>query len=61
MELIGQLSSLLLEKVDTNKQKTVSPKQRKKLEAKLKELRQWKCENVYEEVPNQGKDSISLR
>ena len=53
MEIIDQLSNVSPEdEIQTNETLLVQNKE-KTLEAKLKELQQWKSEKVYEEVPYQ--------
>lgn len=58
MELICQLSSLSLEKVDKTNEMLLVQNKEKKLETNLKGFHWWK--NVYKKVPNQDKKCMSL-
>ena len=61
MEIIDQLSDLSLEDEIQTHETLLVQIRGKTLEAKLKELQQWKSEKVYEEVPDKGQDCLSLR
>ena len=62
MEIINQLSNLSIEKHEIQIHETLLVQNKEKIvEAKLKELQQQKSVNVYEKVPEQGQDCISLR